>query len=146
MNELEFSIDIKATREKVWDVLWRDDTFRGWASIIDPGTYMVGDLQQGNEVQFISAENGYGVTSLVQAIIPNEHLVLLHQVDTQSTGKQERDKEWTGGKEEYILTENNSVTTLKTVFDVPRDLEAYFKAAYPKALQLIKEMAETSTT
>ena len=145
MNELEFSIDIKATREKVWAVLWRDDTFRDWAGIIDPGTYMLGDLQQGNEVQFISAENGYGVTSFVQAIIPNEHLVLLHQVDTKSTGKQKRDKEWTGGKEEYILTENDSVTTLKTVFDVPQDLEAYFNAAYPKALQRIKEMAETST-
>lgn len=144
MKELQFQIDIQATKEKVWDVLWQDGTFRQWASVIDPGTYMVGDLKEGNEVQFISAENGYGVTSLVETLVPNEFLLLRHQADTQGSGEQERAKEWTGGAERYSLVEKNSMTTLVTAFDVPVAMEDYFKTSYPKALELVKQLAEKS--
>lgn len=142
MKEVQFTIQINAPKEKVWDVLWRDETFREWASIIDPETYMVGELKEGSEVQFLSAENGYGVTSLVEKIIPNESLVLRHQADTQQTGTQERDKQWTGGTESYSLTEENGVTTLTVEFGVPEELEEYFNTNYPKALERVKVLAE----
>lgn len=145
MNEMQFTIEINATKEKVWDTLWQDETFRQWAGIIDPGTYMVGELKEGNELQFISAENGYGVTSLVEKLVPYELLLLRHQADTQDTGKRERDKEWTGGAETYALTETGSVTTLTAEFDVPLELEEYFAANYPKALERVKELAEKKT-
>ncbi len=103
---------------------------------------MVGELKEGNEVQFISAENGYGVTSLVEEVTVNEHLLLRHHADTQDTGKQEREKEWTGGKESYALTEKDGVTTLVIAFDVPLELEEYFQENYPKALERVKVLAE----
>jgi uncharacterized protein YndB with AHSA1/START domain len=142
MEEMQFSIDIHASKEKVWDTLWQDKTFREWASIIDPGTYMAGELKEGNEVQFISAENGYGVTSLVEKLVPGEFLQLRHSADTQEAGKQEREKEWTGGKESYLLTEKDGATTVVAAFDVPLELEEYFRVNYPKALERVKELAE----
>jgi uncharacterized protein YndB with AHSA1/START domain len=141
MKEMQFSIEINAGRERVWDTLWQDKTFREWADIIDPGTYMVGDLKEGNEVQFISA-NGYGVTSLVEKLTPGEFLLLRHHADTQEEGKREREKEWTGGKESYLLSEKDGATTLTVAFDVPPELEEYFKINYPKALKRIKILAE----
>src|SRR5579872_2945806 len=98
MKKMQFSIEIHATRERVWDTLWQDETFRQWASIIDPETYMVGNLKEGNIVQFISSASGYGVTSLVKKLTPGEFLLLSHRADTQKEGKQEREKEWTGGE------------------------------------------------
>lgn len=142
MNEMQFSIEISALKETVWNTLWQDKTFREWAGLIDPGTYMVGELKEGNEVQFISAENGYGVTSLVDTVVENEFLLLKHQADTQETGAQEREKEWTGGEESYTLTEKDGTTTLTVVFGVPPELEEYFKVNYPKALDRVKELAE----
>lgn len=139
---MRFTIDIQATRKKVWDTMWQDKTFRQWAGLIDPGTYMTGALEEGSEVQFISSENGYGVTSLVEKLTPSKFLLLRHQADTQDTGKQEREKEWTGGKESYTLAEKNGVTTLTAAFDVPPELETYFNDNYPKALEQIKELAE----
>lgn len=142
MKEMQFVVEINARREQVWDTLWQDGTFRQWASIIDPGTYMVGELKEGSEVQFISSENGYGVTSLVEKLIPGEFLLLRHRADTQDAGKRERANEWTGGKESYRLTEKDGVTTLAVSFGVPPEMEDYFKVAYPKALELVKTLTE----
>lgn len=142
MKELQFTIEINASKERVWNTLWQDKTLREWAGIIDPGTYMVGELKEGNEVQFISAENGYGVTSLVEKLVINELLLLRHQADTQDVGKRDRAKEWTGGEESYLLTEKNNLTNLTVVFGVPPELEEYFKVNYPKALERVKVLAE----
>ena len=141
MKEMQFSVEINATKEKVWDTLWQDETFREWAGIIDPGTHMVGDLKEGNEVQFISG-NGYGVTSLVEKLTPGEFLLLRHSADTQDDGKRERENEWTGGAESYSLSEKDGTTTLTAAFDVPPELEEYFKVNYPKALERVKVLAE----
>jgi len=141
MKEMQFSVEINATKEKVWDTLWQDETFREWAGIIDPGTHMVGDLKEGNEVQFISG-NGYGVTSLVEKLTPGEFLLLRHSADTQDDGKRERENEWTGGAESYSLSEKDGITTLTAAFDVPPELEEYFKVNYPKALERVKVLAE----
>ena len=142
MKEMQFSTQINASKEKVWDTLWRDETFREWASIIDPETYMVGELKEGNEVQFISSHGGYGVTSLVETLVVNEFLLLRHNADTQEEGKLEREKQWTGGTESYSLVENDGVTKITISFDVPLELEEYFKISYPKALERIKTLAE----
>lgn len=105
---------------------------------------MVGDLKEGNEVQFISAENGYGVTTLVEKLVTNEFLLFRHQADTQGNGERERAQEWTGGKESYSLSEKDGTTTLTAAFDVPPELEEYFKTTYPKALERVKVLAERS--
>lgn len=141
MKEMQFLVEINASKERVWDVLWQDETFCEWASIIDPGTYMVGEMKEGNEVQYISG-NGYGVTSLVEKLTPGEFLLLRHHADTQDEGKREREKEWTGGKESYRLAEKDGTTTLTVAFDVPPEMEEYFKVAYPKALERVKVLAE----
>ena len=138
---MQFEIEIHATKEKVWDALWQDETFREWAGIIDPGTHMIGEMKDGNEIQYISG-NGYGVTSLVEKLVPNEFLLLRHQADTQDSGESEREKQWTGGKESYSLSEKDAVTTLTAAFDVPPELEEYFTINYPKALGRVKELAE----
>lgn len=142
MDTIQFSIDINASKETVWDVLWQDKTFREWASIIDPETYMVGELKEGNEVQFISSKSGYGVTSLVEQLTANEFLSLKHRADTQDEGKRERADEWTGGEEKYTLIEQDGVTTLTVAFGIPPEQEEYFKVSYPKALDRVKSLAE----
>ena len=38
MEKQTFKITIDAPREKVWDVLWSDDTYREWTSVFSPGS------------------------------------------------------------------------------------------------------------
>lgn len=142
MKEVQFSIEINTSKEKVWATLWEDITFRDWASIIDEGTYMKGLMIEGNEIQFISSINGYGVTSLIEKLNPNEFVLFRHESDTQESGQQEREKEWTGGTESYSLTEQNGVSTLIVKTDIPLEQEEYFNIMFPRALERIKVLAE----
>lgn len=142
MKELTFTIDIRAPKSRVWDTLWQDVTFREWTGLIDPGTYMKGELKEGNELEFISAENGYGVTSLVSKLVDGEHVLLKHQADTQNSGQDERVDEWTGGSESYTLAENDGITTLTITFDVPVELEEIMNESCPKAMERIKSLTE----
>ena len=142
MKTIEFSIEINAAKERVWATLWDDATFRDWASIIDEGTYMKGIMKEGNEIQFLSSVNGYGVTSLLATLDPNEYVLFRHNADTKESGQQEREKEWTGGTESYSLSEKNGVTTLIVKIDVPQEQEETFRIRIPEALERIKTLAE----
>ena len=142
MQKQQFSIKIKAPRERVWHPLGRDKRLRDWANIIDEGMYMVGEMKEGNEVQFISSVSGYGVTSLVEKLVQNEFVSFRQMADTKNSGEREREKEWTGGTESYSLAENDGVTTLTVDIDVPPGQEETFKVRFPKALERVKILAE----
>ena len=142
MKKLRFSIEIKAPRERVWNILWEDKAFRDWANIIDEGQYMVGEIKEGNEVQFISGVNGYGVTSLVEKLVPNEFVLFRQMTDTMESGEKEREKEWAGGTESYSLAEKDGVTILTVDTDVPPGQVETFKVRFPKALERVKILAE----
>jgi len=142
MKEIHFSIEINASKERVWATLWEDETFRDWANIIDEGTYLKGVMKEGNEIEFISSVNGYGVTSLIEKLIPNEFVLFRHRADTKESGQQEREKEWTGGTESYSLTEKDGVTALIVTADIPDELEEIFNIRQPRALDRIKALAE----
>jgi hypothetical protein len=142
MKKLQFSLEIKAPSEKVWNTLWEDKTFRDWSSLVDEGTYMVGEIKEGNEVQFISSVSGYGVTSLIEKLAINEFVLFRQMADTKDSGERKREKEWTGGTESYSLAENDGLTTLTVDIDVPPGQEETFKVRYPKALERVKILAE----
>lgn len=144
MIEIKLSIEINAAKEKVWATLWEDTTFRDWANMIDEGTYLKGIMKEGNEIQFISAVNGYGVISLIEKLVPNEFVLFRHRADTKESGQQERKKEWTGGTESYSLSQKNGVTTLIVKTEVPQEIEEIFNTRLPKALERIKILAQDS--
>lgn len=143
MNQIEFSIKIMASRKRVWETLWNDATFRDWASIVDEETFKKGTLEEGKEVQFLSSSSGYGVTSLVESMVPYEYILFKHGADTKEMGKSERDLEWTGGTESYRLVEEADATWLTVKTDVPLEHVKTFGHRLPLALERIKFLAES---
>jgi len=43
METLEFKIRIKAPAEKVWSVLWNDETYKKWTRVFCEGSYTITD-------------------------------------------------------------------------------------------------------
>ncbi|MBN1525368.1 MAG: hypothetical protein JW904_12845 [Spirochaetales bacterium] len=143
MVKMQFTIKIRAQKDKVWHTLWDDTTFRDWAKNIDEGLYLAGEIREGNEVQWISSVNGYGVTSLVEKLVPNEFVLFRHMADTQESGTQEREKEWAGGAESYSLAEKDDVTVLTIAIDVPPGQTETFQGIVPKALERVKTLTKS---
>jgi len=144
MKNLNFSINIKSPKEKVWSVLWDDLTYRKWTSVFSPGSYAVSDWKEGSKVMFLSP-NGEGMFSNIARLIPNELMSFKH-LGTVKDGKEqpesEETKKWSGAMESYSVKETNGITELSVTMDVTEDFESYFRETFPKALGVVKDLSE----
>lgn len=46
METLEFKIRIKAPAEKVWSVLWDEETYKKWTSVFCEGSHTISDWNE----------------------------------------------------------------------------------------------------
>jgi uncharacterized protein YndB with AHSA1/START domain len=144
MKKLEFNISINATPAKVWQVLWNDSTYRQWTSAFTEGSYAVSDWKEGGKIQFLAPDGG-GMYSKIAVSKPNELMSFEHIGEIKNFEEQpltDETKAWSGAKENYYLTEENGNTALKVEVDLTGEFEEYFSKAFPKALALVKEIAE----
>jgi hypothetical protein len=144
MDKLHFSVCIKAPREKVWNVLWNDATYRSWTNVFSEGSYAVSDWEQGSWILFLTPE-GVGVYSLIDRKIPNEVMSFRHMgilQDVKHVNGDEEMEEWIGAMENYLLREKDGITELMVEMDINEKNRKYFNMTFPKALQKIRSLSE----
>lgn len=154
MEKQEFRIAIDAPREKVWKVLWSEDSYRTWTAPFSEGSHavvesengsaIVTDWKKGSKVLFLDA-SGMGMVSKIDDAVPNEYMSFLHLgivkdgiEDTES----EEVKKWAGAHENYILKDVQGKTELQVELDIDEQHKDMFSNTFPKALQKVKELAE----
>jgi uncharacterized protein YndB with AHSA1/START domain len=140
MPTLTFEITVAATAKKTWQVLWFDTTYRQWTSAFMEGSYAVSDWQLGSKIQFLSP-GGNGMYSVIAECQPNERMVFAHQGEVKNHEEQPP-AAWSGSKEGYTLTEKDGFTTVAVSLDTADSYAAYFSQTFPKALAVLKELAE----
>lgn len=140
MATLTFDISIAATAKKTWQVLWFDATYRQWTSAFMKGSYAVSDWQQGSKVQFLSP-GGDGMYATIVESVPEQRMVFKHQGEVKNFEEQPP-AEWGGGTEGYALNETDGTTTVTVTLEVAENYQDYFAKTFPKALALVKELAE----
>ena len=140
MKKLQFTIEINASKEKVWDALWNDQNYRNWTSVFHEGSHYESDLQEGSDILFLSPEKS-GMYAKIEKLVPNEKMYFLHLGEYKDGEKQEG----TFGEEaieQYDLVEKDGKTELTVTMNVPEDYIPYFAETFPKALGKVKEMVE----
>jgi hypothetical protein len=144
MKKLNYSIDIHASKEEVWNTLWDDATYRQWTSAFQEGSHAVSDWKEGSKILFLGP-NGEGMYSRIERKIPNELMIFKH-LGVAKDGKEapmtDETKKWSGATESYKLSQNGEHTTLKVDADSTEEHFEIFKEAFPKALQKLKTLAE----
>ena len=54
MEKLKFSIVINAPKEKVWNIMLEDSTYRIWTDTFTKGSHYVGDWNKGSKILFLA--------------------------------------------------------------------------------------------
>jgi hypothetical protein len=147
MHRLNFRIEIDAPRSRVWSTMLDDATYRLWAEAFFPGSYFVGDWNEGSRILFLGpGENGPGgMVSRVRANRLHEYVELEHlgivgagEEDTTS----EAAREWAGAHESYTFTGSDGRTELLVQVDTTDEYVETFGDMWPRALDRLKELAE----
>ena len=140
MKKLEFSIEIQAPKEKVWDALWTDENYRNWTSVFMEGSYAESDWQEGSKIHFLSPGQK-GMFGIIEKLVPFEKMYFLHKGEIKE-GKEQETTYGDDAIERYDLSENNGVTTLTATMNAPEEYIGYFASTFPKALEKVKEISE----
>lgn len=144
METLEFTVKIKTTPDKVWKVLWEDETYKKWTSVFCEGSYTVSDWNEGDKIHFMSP-NGEGMNSIIEKKIPNEYMAFKHIGEIKDFKEQpldEETKKWSGAMETYRLIPNGEFTDLVAKVDAGEKFVDYFKDVFPKGLEVVKQLSE----
>ena len=145
MERMHFTVDIDAPRERVWRALWSDDSYSDWTSAFSPGSRAVSDWQEGSRIQFLDGE-GQGMESLIEKSVPNEYMSFKH-LGTIHEGQvkpfDQKNPEWSGSHENYTLRERGGRTTVNVDLESPEQYKDMFNDKFPRALNRLKEIAES---
>ncbi len=145
MEKINFSTSINATKEKVWQTLWDDASYRKWTTAFCEGSYAVTDnWKEGTKVLFLSP-GGSGMVSTVATNRANEHMSFKHLGEVKDGVEDttsEKVKAWAGATENYTLKETAGVTELVIEMDITDEFKDMFMGIWPKALDLVKNLSE----
>ena len=144
MERKEFEIEIYAPKEKIWNVLWNDETYRKWTAPFGEGSYAETDWEEGSRVLFLTP-NGNGMVSRINKNDPHNFMSIEHLgyvIEGVEDTTSEEVAQWKGALENYTLEMVNGKTQLLIETDIAEAYLDMFGEAWPKALQKVKELSE----
>lgn len=139
-EKLNFEIFIDASLTKVWQVLWNDTTYRRWTATFSNGSYAVSDWKEGSKIHFLTPA-GDGMFSVISVCNPKKQMTFTHLGEIKGFAEQ-GESEWSGMEETYKLSEENKRVKLLIELDSSPEFKEYFAGVFPKALQMVKILAE----
>lgn len=146
MKRKTYQTTLNATREKVWDSLWGEDTFPIWTAPFSPGSRAVTTWEEGSRILFLNGENE-GMISKVEKKKENEFMDIRHLgiVDKEGNEDYESDKvkSWADAHEIYTLKSlEDGMTELTVDLDVDEQYEQFMDNTWPKAFAELKAVSE----
>lgn len=148
METIQFSILIDADKQKVWNTMLNDKSYREWTKEFHAGSYYEGSWNTGSEIRFLGPDDKGEMGGMFSKIKENreyefisiEHLGVISKgiVDTTS----EEVKKWTPSFENYTFTEKDNKTEVKVDMQVATEYKSMFEEMWPRALKALKKLSE----
>jgi len=144
MKTLHFSIDIRASRQTVWETLLGRESYRLWTAAFAEGSYFEGTWDAGTRMRFL-VPTGEGMVTEVAEHRAQEFLSLRHigfVKDGVEDTESEMVKAWTPAFENYTLSYAGLSSHLAIDIDVTPEFEEYMTKVWPAALAALKRLCE----
>lgn len=148
MGKLNFSIVINASKEKVWNTMLEDKTYRIWTEAFAEGSYYKGTWSKDTKILFLGPGKDGKIGGMVSRIKENklheyisiEHLGEVNDGVEDTTS--DRVKDWAGALENYTFIDKNNKTEVLVDLDINEEFKEMFEGTWPKALQKLKSICE----
>ena len=151
MRKLHFELLINASKEKVWESIITDASYREWTKPFSPDSnesYFEGGWEKGSKIRFLSKDENGETMGMLAEIAENrkyefisiKHIgMIMNGVeDTES----EEVKKWTPAVENYTLSVVGGKTKVVVDLDTNEEYAEMFEEMWPKALEKLKEVSE----
>lgn len=148
MEKLHFSITINEPKEKVWNTMLGEDSYKKWADVFMDGSHYVGDWDKGSKILFLGPNKSGKMEGMVSRIKENRlyEYVSIEHIGFVQNGEEDTSsdevKKWAGALENYTFKENNGTTEVLVDMDTNEQYKEMFEDLWPKALQKLKQLAE----
>lgn len=147
MEKLQFSIVIHAPKQKVWETMLNDETYREWTSVFHPGSYYEGDWSEGSDIRFLGPnEDGTvgGMYARIDVNQPHDFISIRHLGEIMNGKETPWPNTAEGGAahESCSFTEVEGGTKVVVDLDSPGELKEMFEGMWPKALEKLKSITE----
>src|ERR1700754_2296293 len=141
MEKYQFNITIDAPKERVWEILWGEETYPAWAAAFMEGSSVETDgWKKDSKVLFLDGK-GSGMVAIIEDNRTNELMSFKH-IGMVSNGVEDTEsdkvKEWAGVHENYTLEEADGSTHLRVEMDIGKEWLDYFQKTWPVALDKVK--------
>ncbi|MBS1492378.1 MAG: SRPBCC domain-containing protein [Bacteroidetes bacterium] len=144
MKKIRKTIEINASKEKVWQVLTEDRYTRIWYAEFHPESHAVTDWKVGSTAYF-QDNSGNGIVAKIIKNDPTEILSMEYTgmlVNGKEDYESDMAKDFAGGRETYIMNEKEGVTTLELEGDMNEEMYDMMSGLWEKAFAKFKELAE----
>ncbi len=150
MRKYTGSVTIHAPAKAVWDTVIGEETYPRWTAEFAEGSRVEGEWREGAQLRFVApSEDGSmeGMVSRVAELRPYEfisieHLGVIKGGVEDTTSEEVRD--WAHAHEDYTFTEADGATEFMVEMDSTDELIEYFEETWPKALDRLRELAESA--
>src|SRR6185369_17557464 len=104
--------EIKAAKEKVWEVLTKQPYLNEWTSAFMEGSTVKGEFKEGAQIIYLDP-SGMGVAGKVTEYKPQQALkieIVAELTDGEPDFKNPNSKKWAGAYDHYQLIEAGGIT------------------------------------
>ena len=141
-----FSVQIRAPRERVWELMLAPDSYREWTAPFMEGSYYEGNWEPGSRIRFLTPGAQEGMVAEVVENRRGEFVSLKHLGGIKG-GVEDFDspsvRAWAPAYENYRFVDKGAGTTeVQVEMDVLPDYEQFMQDTWPKALARLQEICE----
>jgi len=148
MQKLNFSIVINSPKEKVWNTMLEDKSYRIWTEAFAAGSHYVGDWNEGSKILFLAPDEKGKLGGMVSRIkeIRKHHYISIEHLGMVQDGEEDTTsdtvKQWAGSLENYTFKDRNGKTELLVDMDINDEYKDMFSDMWPKSLEKLKALVE----